>query len=72
METYSNKKGEKMSAEQLFEQGLTHYERGEWDRAKARFVQGVKADPDHVDLHVHTGLSELLENNLDMALARFD
>ena len=72
METCSIREGGKMSAKQLFEQGLTHYDRGNWDRAKARFVQGVKEDPEHVDLHVHAGLSELLENNLDMALARFD
>ena len=59
-------------AELLFEQGLDHYRRGEWDEAKRRFIQGVKADPDHVDLLVHIGLSELLDNNLDLALAGFD
>jgi tetratricopeptide (TPR) repeat protein len=72
METYSTREGGNISTELLFEQGLAHYDRAEWDRARARFVQGIKADPKHVDLHVHAGLSELLENNLDMALARFD
>ena len=61
-----------VSAELLFEKGLDHYDHGEWDQAKTRFVQGIKVDPAHVDLQVHAGLSELLEGNHDLALARFD
>jgi tetratricopeptide (TPR) repeat protein len=72
MQTDMTDNRDAVSAETLFEQGLAHYDRGEWDQAKKRFVQGVTVDPEHVDLLVHAGLSELLENNLDLALARFD
>jgi len=60
------------TTEDILYEGLAHYERGEWDRAKDRFMQGLKVDPNHLDLLVHAGLSELLEENYLLALSRFD
>ena len=59
-------------AEEIFDEGLTRYDRGEWNQAKDCFVRGLNIDPDHVDLLVHAGLSELLDNNLHLALGYFD
>jgi tetratricopeptide (TPR) repeat protein len=60
-----------LSAEELFEQGMAFYEQGQWDKARSLFLDGLQANPYDVDLHVHAGLIDLLEEHYDMALARF-
>lgn len=58
--------------EACLDQGLTHYQKGEWDKAKALFLQGLKIDPNHVDLLVHAGLIDLIHDNYSLALTYFN
>jgi len=37
-------------ADKCLDLGLGCYERGEWDEARQKFIQGLKTDPNHVDL----------------------
>lgn len=60
------------SAEDYLEDGLDHYERGEWDQAKTIFLKGLMVESLNVDLLVHAGLSELIDNNNRLALNYFD
>jgi tetratricopeptide (TPR) repeat protein len=59
-------------AEEILDQGLELYWQGKWDEAKREFFRGLQVDPDHVDLLVHAGLSELIEENYHLALSYFD
>lgn len=56
------------NAEACLDQGLAHYEKGEWDKAKALFLEGLKIDPNHVDLLVHAGLVDFLHDSYPLAL----
>jgi len=62
----------KKDVEDIFNRGLDCYELGKWDEAKACFLEGLKQDPDHVDLLVHAGLIELIHENYLLALNYFD
>ncbi|MCP4764098.1 MAG: hypothetical protein GY870_20160 [archaeon] len=59
-------------AEKCLDDGLGFYRQGEWDKAKMLFLQGLKIDPNHVDLLVHAGLIEYIHENYSPALTYFD
>jgi len=54
--------------DKIFGLGLDCYESGNWDEAKAHFLQGLKKDPEHVDLLVYSGCIELIHENYSLAL----
>jgi len=54
------------------DRGLDQYEMGKWDEAKAYFLQGLKLDPEHVDLLVYAGIIELIYENYSLAYNYFD
>lgn len=56
-------------ADDILESGLAFYERGQWDLAKREFLRGLGEYPRHVDLLVHVGLCELMENHEHLALS---
>ena len=58
--------------EEIFHLGLGCYEVGKWDKARAYFLQGLKKDPEHVDLLVYAGLIELIHENHSLALNYFN
>jgi len=54
------------------DEGLTYYDQGKWDKAKKTFLRGLKLYPDHIDLHVHAGLCEYIDENYLFALTFYD
>jgi len=63
---------ENQTVEKLFNDGLDYFDQGDWDSAKEVFLAGIKLDPDHIDLLVHAGLSELIDKNYPLALSYFN
>jgi len=58
--------------EHLYETGLELYSAGNWDEAKAVFLEGLKLDPGNIDFLYYAGSLEMIYDNHLLALSYFE
>ena len=60
------------NAEQLYQQGIAAYDRGNLSEAESIFSQVVKIDPNNADAYIYLGIALRKQGKLDQAIAAYE